>query len=194
MEKYNFTVGSRPQWTPELIKQLPHGAEIKCCVCGEYFKYNGELPRLFLNDELYIVPVNFTYHRYFTTDSNSFEKYAEIISLPESYLNPEKPVEFEAGEMVEYPDKSCGRHKDWKEGRFTGGKTSNGRFIIESNGMVFPVTVIRKTDPDSELKAMADAVYKDFYKGTAVELSALAKQDCMAMLIEMGKKVKPKNN
>jgi hypothetical protein len=151
-----FKVGDRPKWTPELIKQLPHGTVLECAVYGKNFTHTGHYISS-QNDKVLIVDKYFspTESAFFTF--NGFMTNAKIISLPETKSIKEKlkgtcvlneSVEFKEGEIVEYCYWQHLGRKGWKECRYTGGKTKDGLFVVECDGEFVASPEIRKIDQD----------------------------------------------
>lgn len=100
MEKYIFKVGERPEWTEELIKQLPKGTKLESAYSDEEFESDGSFFEILSG---FISNNKFVKH---------FERNAKIISLPEWYLQETGQIErgivikkdesnkFEKGEKV----------------------------------------------------------------------------------------------
>lgn len=181
-----FKVGDRPEWTVDLIKQLPHGAELECAVCGEAFKYNGQETRDFIN-QIYIEPSSTGAARFFTSNQNTN---AKILSLPDIYLNPVKPEEeFEAGEMVYV--KGSG-NIIFKVLHIDDGIAWVISMTNEPFHLLPDVTDLRKIDTDARLKALAEEVLKQFNIPNDEEIRIFRGKRIESMLIEMGKKVQDK--
>ena len=210
-----FKVGDRPQWTPELIKQLPHGTMVKYCHDYE-FVYNGEEPIVHENGNIYVI-IN-DRRQFFVSGENC--DFVEIISLPESLdqlrgivrgsledqikkaspimvngsegvITSINPVEFKEGEIVDVWNKE--RQNDLQPAKYR--FFASGKHWVETcaEDIVVNFKNIRKIDPDKDLKETADEVMKGSHSYTMdMDRKWIDETDVKSMLIEAMKKVQSK--
>lgn len=164
-----FKVGDCPQWTPELIKQLPHGTVLECAYQPEdVFTYKGqEIDYDAAGDMIVLFSEIYNYFEY-----KKGERYAKILSLPDiREASPSAQQEFvkanpgmqhveepKAGDMVEaringWPD------GNWRDRKYLC-KNSFGKFVCEyKDGSVEIFDEIRlpqKSEVESKAKEILE--------------------------------------
>lgn len=82
-----FKVGDRPKWTPELIKQLPHGTVLECANDRVFHTYNGQEIIKKVSSSLTFFQEGRLWCWFYHKSKN---RYAKIISLPETQSIKEK--------------------------------------------------------------------------------------------------------